>query len=99
MPLLLTPQLLSLSAIHTNRPRTTRRHAGFTTTGIDGRRLLAGVCNGHTIVEKIIHAVTVNIACGCNRTGFRGLAGSCIVRRRHYTDIAYTVVKPRDCYG
>jgi hypothetical protein len=58
MPLSLTPQLLYLSVILAKRPRTTRRHAGFTTTGIDSRRLLAGVCNGHTIVEKIIHAVT-----------------------------------------
>ena len=52
-----TPQLLYLSVILTKRPRTTRRHAGFTTIWVDGRRLLAGVCNGHTIVEKIIHTV------------------------------------------
>jgi hypothetical protein len=58
---------LSLSVILTKRPRTTRRHAGFTAIWVDGRMLLAGVCNGHTIVEKIIHTVTVNIACGCNQ--------------------------------
>ena len=34
---------LSLSVILTKRPRTTRRHAGFTTIWVDGRRLLAGV--------------------------------------------------------
>jgi hypothetical protein len=60
---------LSLSVILTNRPSTAGRHADFTTIGIDSRRLLVGVCNGHAIVEKIIHTITVGIACGSKCCG------------------------------
>ena len=54
----------ALSVILTNRSSTTGRHAGFTAIWIDGRRRLVGVCNRHAIIKKIIHTVTVGIACG-----------------------------------